>query len=160
MTAPTTRPLKDYEGEIYRNSGTYASPTLVRMRNMRSVDTPDKKTEDDVTARRSNGFKWTSSAGRELELNFQMLNVKGDADITALRTAYEAGTPIEFFVMDYDLSDTSARGSRAFYEIFEFTTKSEDKKSQYIDVKCKPTWAAQAPEPVVGGSSWSSALGS
>lgn len=136
MPAPTTRPLKDWEGVIYRNSGTYASPTLVQMLNLRTVDTPDRKVEDEVTVRKSAGFKWTTSAGREIELNFQMLNVKGDADVTALRTAYEASTPIEFFIVDYELSDDTARGVRAFCEIMEFTLKGEDKKSQYFDVKC------------------------
>lgn len=159
MTAPTTRPLKDWEGEIYRNSGTYGSPTLVRMRNVRGVDSPDKKDEDEITVRKSNGNKWTAGANRAIELNWQMMNVKGDADITAIRTAYAAGTGIEFFVMDYALEDSSAVGSRALYEIVECTLKQDDNKSQYYDVKARPTWSDHPAEPVVGGNTWLAALG-
>lgn len=157
--APTTRPLKDWEGEVYRNSGTYGSPTLVRMRNIRTVDAPDKKDEDDVTVRKSNGNKWTAGAQRAQELNFQMMNVKGDADVTAIRTAYAARAGIEFFVMDFDLADSASVGSRAMYEVMECTLKQDDNKSQYWDVKCKPTWSENPPEAVVGGTAWSAALG-
>lgn len=157
--APTTRPLKDWEGEIYRNSGTYDSPSLVRMRNVRTVDTPDKMDEDEITVRKSQGNKWTTGANRAQELNFQMMNVKGDADVTAIRTAYAARTPIEFFVMDFDLADSAAVGHRALYEIMECTPKQDDNKSQYYDVKCKPTWSDHPPEPVVGGTAWAAALG-
>lgn len=155
-SAPTTRPLFDWEGFLYRNTGTYGSPTLTPMLNVKGVEAPDKLDEDDVTVRGAAGRKQTIGTLQDQELNFSMLNISGDADVAAIRTAYAARTPIEFFMTDYVVTDSAAVGFRCVMQVMECTLMQADGKTQYWQVKCKPTYttAAQVALPIVGGSTW------
>jgi len=74
-----------------------------------------------------------------------------DAAFAAIQQAFFNNTPIEFAVMDGDITDPSSEGLRATHDIFNFTRNENLKEAIMVDVSIKPTYAANAPEWMTGG---------
>lgn len=150
-------PLKDgWSGKIYRNTGSYGSPSLVELKNVRNVKQSNGWGKDDVTTRADGGVKTEAVVLREFSASFGML-ADGGADVTAIKTAFDAGTPVEFFVMDGVATNTASRGYRVYAVIGKMDLDQDNAKKQSFDVELSPTARGTgdpALEAVVGGASW------
>ena len=156
MTALAT-PRLGKDSKLYINNGTYASPSLTEFKNCKGLKAPNSMGEDDVSSRITGGIEAVVMTLQKLGLTFQMHDDDG-VDITAIRTAYNSRSVVEFFVMNGAVTSSAARGVRMTCQVAKFDQSQDNDKANVFDVEIKPTWPdAAAPAsavPVVGGNSW------
>jgi hypothetical protein len=131
--------------KLYRNTGTYASPTWVEVTNIGDVTLSDSYEEANVTRRASGGFSETEPTLRNLELSFQTFNIAADADYLAFLDAHTGRTAIDIQVLDGDRTATGTRGVRAWFKVTSFTRNQSLSDVQTFDVVMKPSQSANAP---------------
>lgn len=139
------------DAKLYRNSGSYATPTWEEIGNVKDVTLNLEKGEADVTTRANNGWRATVGTLKDASIEFQMVWDTLDADFDAIRQAFFGNTPIEFAVMDGDMTDPDSEGLRATFDIFNFTRNEALEEAILVDVTIKPTYAPNAPEWITGG---------
>jgi hypothetical protein len=139
------------DAKLYRNTGTYAAPTWVEVSNVKDVTLNLEKGEADVTTRANNGWRATVGTLKDASIEFQMVWDTLDAGFDANRQAFFDNTPLEFAVMDGDITDPDSEGLRATFDIFNFTRNEALEEAIMVDVSIKPTYAANAPEWITGG---------
>lgn len=132
------------ECKLYRNTGTYASPTWVEIVNARDVTVPLTKGEADTSSRASS---WKTRKGtlKDASIDFQLVQKDGDASFAALLDSFLDGSPIELLVLNGTTADTAAQGLRATVEVFQFQESQPLENALVYDVSCKPTPATNPP---------------
>jgi len=139
------------EARLYRNTGTYAAPTWVEVTNVKDVTLNLEKGEADVTTRANQGWRATVGTLKDASVEFQMVWDTNDAAFAAIQQAFFNNTPIEFAVMDGDITDPASEGLRATHDILNFTRNENLEEAIMVDVSIKPTYADNAPEWINGG---------
>jgi len=139
------------DAKLYRNTGTYAAPTWVEVSNVKDVTLNLEKGEADVTTRANAGWRATVGTLKDASVEFQMVWDTVDAGFDAIRQAFFNNTPLEFAVMDGDITDPDSEGLRATFDIFNFTRNEALEEAIMVDVSIKPTYADNAPEWITGG---------
>jgi len=139
------------DAKLYRNTGTYAAPTWVEVSNVKDVTLNLEKGEADVTTRANAGWRATVGTLKDASIEFQMVWDTVDAGFDAIRQAFFGNTPLEFAVMDGDITDPDSEGLRATFDIFNFTRNEALEEAILVDVSIKPTYADNAPEWITGG---------
>ena len=139
------------DAKLYRNTGTYATPTWVEVSNVKDVTLNLEKGEADVTTRANAGWRATVGTLKDASIEFQMVWDTVDAGFDAIRQAFFNNTPLEFAVMDGDITDPDSEGLRATFDIFNFTRNEALEEAIMVDVSIKPTYADNAPEWITGG---------
>ena len=137
------------EGKLYRNTGSYETPTWVEIDNVADLNLTLEKTEADATIRAGKGWRMTKGAIKEAGVEFQMIWDPTDTNVQALLAGWMAGTAIEFAVMDGDIATAGSEGLRATMEVLKFSRGEGKEDGMMIDVAIKPTYAAQEPEWLV-----------
>jgi len=144
------------EGVLYRNSGSYGSPTLVAVTNIKDLTLNLEKNTSDVTTRGSNGWRQMLGVLKDASVDFNMLWDTSDANFTAIQTAFLATTvsaqTIEFFVMSADVDESDSQGLRASFMVEKFTKNEPLEEAQTVDVTIRPITATNAPQWVTGGA--------
>jgi hypothetical protein len=143
------------EGVLYRNSGTYEAPTLVRVDNCRDLTLNLEKNTADVTTRGNNGWRAMIGVLKDSTIDFGMIWNTEDANFQAIKDAFLASSlaaqSIEFFVMSADIDEADSEGLRATFMVERFTKNEPLEEAQNVDVSIRPTFADHAPEWVEGG---------
>jgi len=139
------------DAKLYRNTGDYATPVWVEVSNVKDVTLNLEKGEADVTTRANGGWRATVGTLKDASIEFQMVWDTVDAGFDAIRQAFFNNTPIEFAVMDGDITDPDSEGLRATFDIFNFTRNEALEEAILVDVSIKPTYADNAPEWITGG---------
>lgn len=139
------------DAKLYRNTGDYATPVWVEVSNVKDVTLNLEKGEADVTTRANQGWRATVGTLKDASIEFQMVWDTVDAGFDAIRQAFFNNTPLEFAVMDGDITDPASEGLRATFDIFNFTRNEALEEAILVDVSIKPTYAANAPEWMTGG---------
>ena len=139
------------DAKLYRNSGSYATPTWEEIGNVKDVTLNLEKGEADVTTRANNGWRATVGTLKDASIEFQMVWDTLDSDFDAIRQAFFNNAAIEFAVMDGDITDPDSEGLRATFDIFSFTRNEALEEAILVDVTIKPTYADNAPEWMTGG---------
>lgn len=124
--------------KLYRNSGTYGSPTWVEFKNVVDLTDNDDMEEAEVTTRGSAGIAEFEPTIRTVSLEFQMVSKTGDTDLAAVRSAYSARTSLDMVALDGAIDEVGATGVRARFKVFSFKKGQELKGAQMIDVTMKP----------------------
>ena len=71
--------------KLYRNTGSYASPTWDEIGNVKDVTLNLESAEADVTVRANNGWRATVPTLKEASVEFEMVWDTEDDDFTAIR---------------------------------------------------------------------------
>jgi hypothetical protein len=133
-----------FNAVLYRNTGTYGTPVWVALNNVVDLTLGDEMDEVDVSTRGSGGFSQYEPGMRNLDLTFQMLNRAADADVAAIRTAYNNKAAIDMQVLD-NLIANDGVGIRASWKVFQFPSGQELRGAQTFDVVMKPCYATNNP---------------
>ncbi|QDU76884.1 Phage major tail protein 2 [Bremerella volcania] len=139
------------DAKLYRNTGDYATPVWVEVSNVKDVTLNLEKGEADVTTRANAGWRATVGTLKDASIEFQMVWDTVDAGFDAIRQAFFNNAPLEFAVMDGDITDPDSEGLRATFDIFNFTRNEALEEAIMVDVSIKPTYADNAPEWITGG---------
>ena len=135
-----------FEGKLFRNKGTYASPNWSEIANVGDLNLGLEKGEADVTIRAFKGWRATKGALKEATIEFQMVWDPADEDVQALLDGWLNDTPIEFAVMDGPITQAGSEGLRATMEVLKFSRGEGKEDAMLVDVAIKPTYAAQEPQ--------------
>jgi len=133
------------KGKTYRNTGTYETPVWTEMKNIKDLSLKMEKGEADATTRGNNGWEAVISSLKKGSLEWAMVYDTDDPDFTALHTAWFADTPIEFAVMDGDITTSGSQGLRASMEVFGFGREEQLTEAMEVPITAKPTYSDHPP---------------
>jgi|GEM_PF-2441147 len=106
---------------LKRNTGTYASPTWVEVKNVRNPGIPKTKTMGEVTTRRHGGYKAFIGTLKEFGLEFEMNADDGDTQYVAFEDSYWNSTQLDLMVLRAaDATSGDRKGVRIQMEVSEF----------------------------------------
>lgn len=142
------------EGVVYRNSGTYVSPVLVKVGNVRDLTMTLETNTADVTTRDALGWRQIVAVLRDATIDFNMLWKTDDENFQAIKDAFLANTvaekTIEFFILSADVDEADSEGLRASFMVTTFNKNEPLEEAQNVDITLKPTISDHAPEWVDG----------
>ena len=115
------RTRKGFEGGLYRNTGSYASPSWNVIDRVGDVTITDEKEEVDTWSRADGQLKTSEPGGRMVSAEFSILEDNSDADQAALRVAYEYDNPIEFLFVNGKVDHAGCRGIRVTCMVQKFS---------------------------------------
>jgi hypothetical protein len=144
MAAPTA-PVLGFNGKLYYNSGTYASPTWVLIDNVGDIEVTDATEKVEIPIRRNGGFKAYVQGLTDYGLAFKMVYDPADAAQSAIRNAKINRTPIEFLVLDQAVATAGSSGIRATMSVFKCARTEPLSGPMMAEVELAPTYAANPP---------------
>src|SRR5690606_24111934 len=109
------------DAKLYRNTGTYASPTWNEVKNVKDLTLNLEAGEADVSTRGNGGWRANIATLKDASLEFEMVWDTADDDFTAIRTAFLTNAAIEFAVLDGASNASGAQGLRASMAITNFS---------------------------------------
>ena len=124
--------------KLYRNTGTYASPTWDLIGNVKDLTLSLEKDETDVTTRASGGWKEFVDGMKDATVEFGMLWDTGDADFDAFQGAFINNTSVEILVLDGLVATTGSEGLRATMMVKSFTRNENLGEALMVDVSLRP----------------------
>jgi hypothetical protein len=130
--------------KLYRNTGTYASPTWDLISNVKDLTLSESRGKADVSNRASDWRK-NKSTLNELMASWKMNYDSSDTDFTTLQSAYRARTTVEFAFADGLIGTSGTQYVRASCELFKFERAEPLEGSVEVDVEAGPTYAANDP---------------
>ena len=133
------------QAKLYRNSGSYGTPTWVEVGNVKDLTLNLEAGEADVTTRANDGWRATVATLKDGSIEFEMVWDTSDANFTAIQQAFFNNTSIEFAVMDGAIATSGSQGLRATMSITNFSRSEALEEAIMVSVTAKPTYAANAP---------------
>lgn len=130
--------------KLYRNSGSYGTPTWDLITNVRDLTLNLDKDEVDITTRGSGGFKEFIDGMIDASIDFGMVWDTADTDFTAIRTAFFAKTAIEFLILDGLVATPGSQGLRVTCMVKSFTRNENLGEALMVDVTLRPVKNANA----------------
>lgn len=139
MAAPTA-PILGFQGKLYYNTGSYASPTWSLISNVGDIKATLDADEAEINIRAANGFK-LSVAGL-IAASWEWSSVYDPADTAqaALIAAFDARSGIEFLILDQAVATSGSSGMRAWCMIQKAPRQEELGNAMMIDFAIKPTY--------------------
>jgi predicted secreted protein len=142
------------KAKLFRNTGTFATPTWNEVKNVKDLTLTIEKAEADVTTRGNDGWRALIGTLKSASIEFQMVDDSEDDDFTAFQESFFADTNIEFAIMNGPMiaapGGVASEGLRATCQVFNFTRNEELENAIMRDVAIKPTYAVNAPEWIQG----------
>lgn len=140
-------PIKPgWQHKIYRNTGTYGSPTWNEIDGVKDVNVTQSATEDDVTLRRHGGFKATGVPERDLMIAFTMLQDGEDADYVALDAAWWSGDLIDVAAVDGDIETSGTVGVRFWAAVTKADRDESNAAFVRVSFELKPGYITSSDE--------------
>lgn len=124
MSAPTA-PVLGANGKLYRNTGSYVSPVWDLIPNCRSLTPKHSMTDVEVSVRAGGAAKQHEPGLFDFSFTLEQLYDPADTDQTALITAFQNRTGVEFLALDQASGTTGSFGTRAFCKIFDYEKGEE-----------------------------------
>ena len=116
------------KARMYYNAGTHASPSWVEITRAGDVSVALGKEQVELKDRGSD-WKKDLAGHKELSISFDLTYLSGANSVYAVMLdSYVADTPVEFAVMDGDITVSGTAGWRAYCTVFGFE-KSEEQGS-------------------------------
>jgi hypothetical protein len=133
------------DAKLYRNTGTYASPTWNEVKNVKDVTLNLEAGEADVTTRGNAGWRATVATLKDASIEFEMVWDTADDDFAAIRDAFLNRAGIELAVMDGDIAASGSQGLRALCVISNFSRNEPLEEAITVSVTAKPTFSVNPP---------------
>lgn len=127
------------EAKLYRNSGSFATPTWEEIEDAQDVSLNLEAGEAEAKRRGNNGWAETIATLKEASIEFGLLYRPSDDDFAEIRDAYLNRTPIELLVLDGDVETTGSQGLRAACHITNFSREEPLEETLTVSVTAKPT---------------------
>lgn len=133
--------------KMYRNTGSYASPSWQEIKNVRDVSTGATKGEADASTRGTGAFEARVGVLKDLDITFEMIDDTADTGghIAAFEDSYINGTALDLAIMNGDITTSGSKGWRARFEVFQFDEQQPLKDVAKISVGIKITYDATNP---------------
>lgn len=138
---------------LFINTGTYASPTLVKVDGIEKLGFPDERTAVLIKIRRHT-HELNLLGQAKKGLTFNLLTEPGNTVWELFHTAYNAGAAKELFVF-YKYNDSSGaptsgdKAIRMHVQFTKFERNQNLEEGDFNDVECVPTIKLQDTETSV-----------
>lgn len=137
------------DAKLYRNTGTYETPTWVEITNVRDLRLTVEANESDVTTRANKGWSAVVPTLLDGSIDFDMVYDSDDENVTTIEDAFFGRSAIEFAVMDGDIQTEGTRGLRASMVIVKFDRDEKLEDALKVSVTAKVTLSENPPERFV-----------
>lgn len=137
--------------KLYRNTGTWASPTWNEIQRARDVTINLERAEADMSSRVTE-WKLTKGALKDLTIEFDLVYHQDDPDYVVLRDAFLNNTTVEMTALDGSSATNGSEGPRAHMTVLQFGRPEPLEDTVRIPITVKPANAANAPEWYIVGS--------
>lgn len=134
---------------LYRNTGTYETPTWDDVPIIRDLTLTLEKGEADVTTRAGAGFRQRIGTLKDARVEFEIVWETGDADFEAYRDSWLNDTLVDCAVMDGDITTEDQQGLRAEFETFNFSRQEPIDGAVTASVNIAPGFSTNAPSWLV-----------
>lgn len=135
-----------FDGKVYYNTGSDATPTWVELTPVRDVSTSASTTKANNSDRRS-AFEMYCAGLHAIETTVELTHVAGDANIDALRTHWNDRTTVQIAVMDGPIATVGSEGFKYFAHVFSHDFEQPLQDGQTISMTFSP--AINSDEPTV-----------
>jgi len=137
--------LLGLDAKVYRNTGTYGSPTWTEWSFIKETTLSLSKGEADATTRANGGWKATIGTLKDGSLEITAIHDTSDAQYLAAYQAFYQDTVSDLAVVDGPIATVGTRGLRA-----SFMVTALDRGDPLEDVKTttmtlKPTYSSNDP---------------
>lgn len=133
------------DAKLYRNTGTFASPSWNEVINVKDLTLNLEAGEADVTTRGNNGWRATVATLKDGSIEFEMVWDTEDLDFAAIRDTFLNRASMEFAVMDGGIMDAGSQGLRATCMVTNFSRNESLEEAITVSVTVKPTYSVNAP---------------
>jgi hypothetical protein len=133
------------DAKLYRNTGTFPAPVWNEVKNVKDLTLNLEAGEADVTTRANNGWRATVATLKDASVEFEMLWDSADDDFGTIRDGFLNKTPIEFAVMDGDITVAGSQGLRATCMVTNFSRNEPLEEAIMTNVVIKPTYSVNPP---------------
>lgn len=133
------------DAKLYRNTGSYATPTWDLIGNVRDVTLSLESGEADVTTRGNAGWRAKVATLKDASIEFEMVWDTADNDFVAIRDAWLNNTTLDIAVMDGDITTSGSQGLRAICMVTRFSRSEPLEEAITVSVTMTPTYSANAP---------------
>lgn len=145
-----------YQGVLYYNSGTTATPVWVEVDTVRDVTLNQTRNEVDDTSRTTNGWRSRLGGLAEWGADFEMVYNTANTAWQQIRESFEDNTVIEVLILDGDITVDDNEGMRGNVFVTEFTREEplEDVMSNSCTMvgNGEPTWVVSSGGVVIAKS--------
>jgi len=132
MSAQTGRSCK-----LYRNTGTWASPTWSEIDTIRDNTLNMGGTEVDAS-RRASAFKLFLKGLKEISVEGQIIHDMDDTNCEALYDAYHNDTNVEILVLDGAVTTAGSEGVRFEAKVMQYNRSEPLDDLNAADIVMKP----------------------
>lgn len=134
-----------YFCKLYRNTGTYGSPTWTEIATARDVTSTLEKAEIDASVRGGNGWKQSVAGLKEMTIEAEILFDTTDAGFTALQSAFFGNTTVDVLALSGPVATPGNQGPRAVCEVLSFTRNEGMQDVLTVSVTFRPAAGPNAP---------------
>lgn len=145
MTTTGEGGYSGHETYEYLNTGTYASPTWVRIGRIEDVDLPSNRSANGYKIKDRDDVLYISGR-RDRAVAFKYRRIKGtDPVYAALKAAHDAGNAgcVDFMELDGPAATVGSKGTRGPYLVPKFDESRKDESIVEVDVELKPADATR-----------------
>lgn len=129
---------------LHRNTASYGSPTWDAMALVQDLTLNLTKDTVDVSTRGGGGWGEEVDGLKHATITFSMLYDTTDADFSAIESAFNANTAIEFLCLDGPAATSGKEGLRASCMVSGFTRNENLGEALTVDIELKPVKNADA----------------
>lgn len=130
--------------KTYRNTGSYGTPVWDEITLIKDLTLNLTKDKADVTTRASGGWKEFVDGLKDGNVEFSHLWDSGNADFTAIQSAYLNNTALEMLIYDGLVATVGNQGLRAHMMVESFTRNEVLGEALMLDVGMSPVKNANA----------------
>lgn len=125
--------------KLYRNTGTYGSPTWAEWNFLKDLSLEMSTGEADATTRANGGWKATVATLKDASLTFSAPHDVSIATYKTLVDGFYANTAFELLVLDQAIATVGATGLRASFMVTSMTEGQPIEDIQANDFTLKIT---------------------
>lgn len=129
--------------KLYRNTGTWASPTWVEVGNVKDVTLNLEKGEADVTTRNNAGWRAKVGTLKEGSVEFEMVWDPTDGGFAAIQAGWFNDTDVELAIMDGDIATPGSEGLHGMFSVINFNRKEPLEEAATAAVSLSLTYSSQ-----------------
>ncbi|WP_437226009.1 phage tail tube protein [Planctomicrobium sp. SH661] len=134
------------DAKLFRNSGSYESPSWQEMPNVKDLTLNVEAGEADASTRGNAGWRAILATLKDGSIEFEMVWDTADAGFTAIKDAFFGNTSVEFAALDGAVTSAGSQGLRATMAITTFSRNEPLEEAITVSVTAKPTYAEHPPE--------------
>lgn len=137
--------LLGLDAKVYRNTGTYGSPTWTEWDFVKETTLSLSKSEADATTRANGGWKATIGSLKDASLEITAIHDTSDAQYLAAIQAFVSGAAFDLVIADGPIATVGTRGYRASFEVMGLDRGDPLEDVKTATLTLKPTYSANAP---------------